>query len=105
MTQKDIDKLFELLSSRVLASHRGGPGSIPSQTWHLLLEMEITLVKSLHRTMQLLRNYAWLPKYISRIRTSAQQMFANMRTKILKAVDFLLFSTLTQLNSPYLYEH
>ena len=37
-------KLFEWLFSRMLASHRGGPGSIPGR-------MEMTLVKSLHNTV------------------------------------------------------
>jgi hypothetical protein len=41
---QSFNKLFEWLFSRVLTSHRGGPGSIPG--WDGLMEM--TLVKSLH---------------------------------------------------------
>ncbi len=45
-----INKLFEWLFSRVLASHRGGPCSIPGQDMSVYFRTEMTLVKSLHNS-------------------------------------------------------
>jgi hypothetical protein len=45
------NKLFKWLFSRVLASHHGGLGAIPGRDISVLFRMKMTLVKSLHDTI------------------------------------------------------
>ena len=56
MSRAHIDKLSGWLFSRVLASHAGGPGSIPGRDMSVLgplVRMKMTLVKSPYHNIKI----------------------------------------------------